>query len=314
MSTGRVATQELIEHEFFKAALDRVERVVGRALSGESLILPLFGPTRVGKTQVVKMVMSANPPSTSNGVKQLPVVRVMTPVNPTRRSLPEALLHALGSKRYGHANSEELTGRASELLKIVGTRVIIFDEMQHFVERGSKTAAREAADWLKVLAEELGLTLVLVGLPVSAEVLMHNEQLRDRAEAIHEFRPYNWNNPHEQTRFRQTLMSLLETFAYEGWTVPDPQDFGFGRRVYGSTLGRIGMLFKLFNSAERLAKERTINLQCLFKAHAETVGTGFLQFNPFDERREVADSLVVEGYVRMLIEARMTVPKGEVAA
>ncbi|WP_277302669.1 TniB family NTP-binding protein, partial [Pseudomonas viridiflava] len=103
-------------------------------------------------------MLQDHPQQIVNGVRQMPMVRVMTPVNPTRRSLPIALLEALKCPRYGRSSSEELTRMACDLIKITGTRVLVFDEMQHFVERGSKTAAREAADWLKVLGEEMNLT------------------------------------------------------------------------------------------------------------------------------------------------------------
>ena len=305
-----VVKHELIEHALFVQALQRIEAVVARGLAGESLILPIFGPTRVGKTELIKTVMVDHPDSVVDGIKRMPVIRVVTPVNPTRRSLPVALLEALGSRRYGRSSAEELTRMACELLKVTGTRVLIFDEMQHFAERGSVTAAREAADWLKVLAEEMNLTLILTGLPIAKEVLTRNEQLRDRAEAVHEFRPYNWNHAEEQLEFRKALVSLMEVFIDAGWEVPDASDIAFSQRVYGSCLGRVGMLFKLFNAAEQLAKSKRITEKTLFKAHAETVGTGFLQFNPFEQGNPPAESLLGQGFVRMLEEAHMAPPSG----
>lgn len=299
---------ELIEHSTFSQALSRLESTVKRGLAGESLILPIFGPTRVGKSELVKTVMADNVPKVVDGIRRMPIVRVVTPVNPTRRSLPIALLEGLGSPRYNRSSSEELTRMACELIKITGTRVLVFDEMQHFAERGSRTAAREAADWLKVLGEEMGLTLVLTGLPLANEVLIRNEQLRDRAEAVFEFRPYNWNHEGEQLEFRRALLSLTEAFSDAGWVIPDATDLDYARRVYAACLGRIGMLVKLFHAAEHLATNQRITERTLVRAYAEAINTRFLEFNPFEGNPPV-ESLLVQGFARMLTEAHMSVPR-----
>lgn len=299
---------ELIEHATFSLALERLESVVIRGMAGESLILPIFGPTRVGKSELVRTVIADYPEHVVNGVRKVPIVRVVTPVNPTRRSFPIALLESLKCPRYGRSSSEELTRMACELMKVAGTRVLVLDEMQHFVERGSRTHAREAADWLKVLCEEMELTLVMTGLPKANEVLMRNEQLRDRAEAVIEFRPYNWNCEQDQLEFRRTLISLSEAFHDSGWTIPNASNIDYARRVYGATLGRVGMLIKLFSAAENLAKNRSIDELTLARAYSQAVNTNFLEFNPFEGMPPV-ESLLGQGYARMLVEAQMLAPK-----
>ena len=256
-----------------------------------------------------RSVLADNPETVIDGVRHIPILRVMSPVNPTRRSLPIAVLEALKSPRYNRSSSEELTRMVRELLKITRTKILVLDEMQHFVERGSLAATREAADWLKVLAEEMNLTLVLTGSPLANEVLLRNEQLRDRSEAVFNFRPYNWNHEGEQFEFRRALLSLTEAFTEAGWTTPDASDLDYGRRVYGACLGRFGMLVKLFKAAEHLAKGRLITEKTMARAYAEAVNTGFLEFNPFEGQPPV-ESLLGQGYARMLTEARLPVPKG----
>lgn len=304
-----ISSGELIEHAQFSSAWDRAEHTIQRALAGESLMLPIFGPTRVGKTELINTLAATYPAKVVDGVRLQQVVRVMTPVKPSRRSLPEAVLTALGSQRYGRSNAEELTARVRDLLKIVGTRVLIFEEMQHFVENMSPTATREAADWLKVVAEELCLTVLMVGLPISEQVLIRNEQLRDRADSIHEFRPYSWEQPQEHQEFRRTLLGLTDALGEAGWSVPDPHDIDFSRRVYASCLGRVGMLVKLFNTAEHFASDRIIDSEILLRAHSQAIGTKIFSFNPFDPLQELPDSVLVQGYVQVLREAHMAIPK-----
>ena len=49
-----ISSRELIEHAHFSNAWERAEHTIQRALAGESLMLPIFGPTRVGKTELIK--------------------------------------------------------------------------------------------------------------------------------------------------------------------------------------------------------------------------------------------------------------------
>ncbi|MDT4837764.1 Bacterial TniB protein [compost metagenome] len=304
----QISAQELLLHPRFSEALERASQVVRRGLEGEALILPLFGPTRVGKTELIKTLVMDHPPSTMEGRRTMPVLRVTTPVSPTRRSLPEALLGALDPRKYGRCSADQITRRAEGLLKLAGTRVIIFDEIQHFVERASSRAAREAADWMKVLGENLSLTILMVGLPSAQEILNRNEQLRDRAEAPYWFYPYSWNKPNERAEFEATLAALCRVLVQAGWQVPDACSPDLVRRAYAASLGRVGMLIKLFVSAEAASKSARLDMPLLRRAYVDSVGTQLIADNPFDPAAAVNDSVLVQGYVKLLDEARMPVP------
>ncbi|WP_342244721.1 TniB family NTP-binding protein [Pseudomonas sp. OTU5201] len=307
----QVSAEKLLLHPRFSGALERARQVILRGQKGEALILPLFGPSRVGKTELIKMLMQDHPRSTLEGRCMIPVLRVTTPVNPTRRSLPEALLATLDPRKYGRSSAEQLTARARGLLELADTRVIIFDEIQHFVERSSKSAAREAADWLKVLGEEMRLTILMVGLPIAEEILNRNEQLRYRAEAPFWFYPYNWNEPTERAAFQGTLTALCNVLAQAGWQIPDAHCPDFVRRAYAASLGRIGMLIKLFVSAEAASKAARLDTPLLFRAYAESIGTKLIADNPFDPDAVLDDSVLVQGYVKLLDEAHMPVPSSQ---
>jgi hypothetical protein len=304
-----IASTELIVHQQFDQALERANQVIRRALGGESLMLPILGPTRVGKSQLVEELVAAYPSVMVEGVRRQPLVRVKVLGRPTRRSLSESVMMALKARRYGRASADELMSRVCDLLRIVGTRVLLFEEMQQFVEGMSSKATREAADWLKIIAEELGISLILVGLPITTEMFQRNEQLRDRVERVQEIRPYNWNDPQEQAEFRQTLNALLEAYTEANWSIPVAQDSDFLARVYGSCLGRVGMLIKLFTAMEHSTRKQVIDYAVLKKAHDETIQTDFLCFNPFDTDRTLTHNVLVESYVRVLMEAHMSVPK-----
>ncbi|MDO3559806.1 TniB family NTP-binding protein [Ralstonia pseudosolanacearum] len=72
------------------------------------------------------------------------------------------------------------------LLRNLQTEVLILDEAQHLVDYKRNTAY-ETADWIKSLMNESDVTVVLVGLKRTQQLLWANEQLRRRFCAIANF-------------------------------------------------------------------------------------------------------------------------------
>ncbi|WP_347909874.1 TniB family NTP-binding protein [Pseudomonas grandcourensis] len=304
-----LSAQEVLMHAHFSAAYDRAHQVVARGLEGENLILMMLAPTRTGKSELIRLLQADHPSFTSEGRRSIPVLRVATPVNPTRKSLPEAMLASLDPRKYGRGSAEQLTQRACGLIELAGTRVVIFDEIQHFIERPSRALAREVADWLKLLSEEMGLTILMLGLPSARAIFAGNEQLRDRAEAVHYLYPYRWNDPQERALFQNCVLTLCGALTQAGWHVPDVKSLDFIRRLYASTQGRIGMLIKLFCAAEANAKALRLDLSTFSGAYAKSIGTGLIDCNPFDPGSQLDDSVLVQAYVKVLTEAQMPLPK-----
>jgi hypothetical protein len=64
----------------------------------------------------------------------------------------------------------------------------------------------------------------------------------------------------------------------------------------------------VFHAAEHLAEGRCITETTLAQAYAQTVNTGFLEFNPFEGNPPV-ESLLGQGFAKMLTEAGLPMPK-----
>lgn len=226
--------------------------------------------------------------------------------------MAEAIIDALDTRRYGRYSAEQATARASFLLKTAKVRVLLFDEIQHVVERNTARSWYEVADWLKTLSDELNLSLLLIGLPAAREILSVNQQLRDRATSPHIIYPYNWNNPADIAEFCRCLLSVSQVLAQQGYTLPSMTDIDLVRRCYAATHGRYGMVVKLFEEARyqaQKAKVTTISLQTLADACRVSVDDEGDVGNPFDADTELSDSVLVQRYVALLNESGLRAPR-----
>ncbi len=300
-------------HQQFQMAYDFAQGIVERSVKGERLIAMLLGPPRLGKSLLIELLLADFPAYHSDqGVKVIPVVRVVTPTRPTKKAIAEAIISALDTRRYGRYSVEQATARAVFLLGTAKVRVLLFDEIQHVVERNTETSWYEVADWLKNLSEALNLSLLFVGLPTAREMLSVNHQLRDRAISPYIIYPYNWNQPGDIHEFCRCLLSLSQVLAQQGFALPDMANIKIVRCCYAATQGRYGMVIKLFEEARHQAEKaetKIISMQTLADAFRVSIWNEGELVNPFEAEAELSDSVLVQHYVALLNESRLRAPR-----
>lgn len=305
-----LSTQRVM-HEQFQRAYDFACDIVERSKDGERLIAFLLGIQRQGKTLVSELLLQDSPAYSVQGVQVIPIVRVVTPTRPTKKSMAEAIIAALDKRCYGRYTADQATARAIFLLKTAQVRVLLFDEIQHVVERNTAKSWYEVADWLKTLSDELRLSLLLIGLPAAREILSVNHQLRDRAITPHIIYPYNWNCPQDIVQFCRCLVSISNLLAQQGYVVPSMRNIDLVRRCYAATHGRYGMVVKLFEEARhqaQKAKVMTISVETLADAFRVSLGDE-VNGNPFEADADLSDSVLVQRYVALLSESGLRAPR-----
>jgi hypothetical protein len=303
---------ERVMHQQFQRAYDFARGIVERSVGGERLIALLLGPPRLGKSLVGELLLQDFPAYPGQGVQVIPIVRVVTPTRPTKKSMAEAIINALDTRRYGRYSADQATARAVFLLETAQVRILLFDEIQHVVERNTAKSWYEVADWLKTLSDELNLSLLLIGLPAAREILSVNHQLRDRATTPHIIYPYNWNRPEDIAEFCRCLMSVSNVLVQQGYVLPSMTNIDLVRRCYAATHGRYGMVVKLFEEARhqaQKAKLKAITVQTLADAFRVSLGDEEDVGNPFEADAELNDSVMVKRYIALLNEAGLRAPR-----
>lgn len=232
-----------LPHAAFVAHLDALTSRIDDALDGYAARLDaLVGPTRVGKTMLINALRRSYPETKRDGARQVPVLVVPIPSNISPVLLPSSVLKALGVPvPVRSVSSGMMFERMCDQLRLAQTRVLLFEEASHLVEPGAKLPHRAAGDWFKSLMDELNMTVVLFGVPRLHKLFASNEQLRARASATREFRPYDWRDAAQMRAFATCVKTYADLFESSGWPIQLSMEM-LTKHCYLLSGGLIGIL------------------------------------------------------------------------
>lgn len=263
----------LIPHTAFQHALRRLEQGFESVGGNEPLGYSVIGESRCGKTTLVNHFASLHPTIREKEGLKMPVLVVTTPAKPTIKSMASCLLAGLGDPLAEMRETEnQKTARLLKIIKTHGTRVIVLDEIQHFVERYSNKVMYQVADWLKIVLDEAGVMVVVVGLPHSNAVLLQNEQLRGRFAARIRIPRFDWS----EENLRLEYCAMLDAFghALTPFSLPDIGSEEIAYRFFLATGGLTGYVVKILRQATWDAideNRKVINLSHLESAYSDAI-------------------------------------------
>lgn len=295
---------QLVNHARFVTVRTAIHQALERARQGDPQILPIVGPTRVGKSKLLTRFADSLPQPTA--LKSRKVVFVMTPKHLTGRAVIDACLLGIGMRPELYSNHVSATQAFIRAANKYATELIIFDETQHMLERGTSTRQRDAADLLKGIFDQTSASLVLAGLPTLMGLFQHNEQLADRARGAVEFYPYFWEGQ-DFRDFRSALAGALGFFADNGWQIPSANDADFARRMYVATAGRYGLINKILVEVQKTGGDQRLAQSAEFFAAYRSATQGrLITFNPFDAAQAIHTEHMALVYTQVMQEAGVT--------
>ena len=121
---------------------------------------------------------------------------------------------------------------------------------------------RAAGDWFKTLSDNLNMTIFMLGVPRLERLFESNEQLRLRASARLEFRPYDFRSPYEQNAFAACVRAYSDLFHTAGW----PIDLSIEQLVIqcylfsGGLVGVVSRFMQELASQLRYQSPRSVNV------------------------------------------------------
>jgi hypothetical protein len=179
--------------------------------AAEPPCLLLVGPTGAGKSTLIQSYMQRYPRIITAQHTQIPVLCATIPSKATVKSMVVELLYRLGDPRANSGTVIGMTKRLCGFIEDCGVRLMILDELQHFVDQESQRILLNASNWLKELIKETRVACVFVGLSGQAErVVDTNEQLARLFADPEELAPFCWNESQPETieEFRTFLVQL----------------------------------------------------------------------------------------------------------
>jgi len=165
------------------AALTRLEALFEWPSKQRMPNLLLLGPTNNGKSMIVEKFRRTHPQVSLPEREQIPVLVLQMPSDPTVIRFYVALLAAMGAPLRPRQRLAELEQVALELLRAVGVRVLVIDEL-HNVLAGTVPVRREFLNLLRFLGNELRIPLVGVGTRDAYLAIRSDDQLENRFEPL----------------------------------------------------------------------------------------------------------------------------------
>lgn len=231
-----------LPHPMFVEHLSMLKRYIDDALAGFApKIVRVPGPSGVGKSSLIATLSRDYPESRIDGRRHVPVLVVDVPQSATAKLLPKSVLRALGIQVPGSMTAGAMFDLMVMQLRLAGTRVVIFDEISHLVDEGSRVPPRAASDWLKTLADTLNMTLILFGIPRLERLFSANEQLRRRARPARHFLPYDASDGEQMAAYIACVANYARLFAAAGYPI-DVRPRVLTQQSYLLTGGLIGVL------------------------------------------------------------------------
>lgn len=143
--------------------------------------LLLLGPTNNGKSMIIEKFRRLHPPTSRSDREQVPVLAVQMPSEPSVIRFYVALLAAVGAPMRPRQRLAELEQVTLTLLRAIGVRVLIIDEL-HNVLAGRGETRREFLNLIRFLGNELRIPLVGVGTREAYLAIRSDDQLENRFE------------------------------------------------------------------------------------------------------------------------------------
>lgn len=246
--------------------LDRLFRQEpGRVRPSNLLIV---GPTNNGKTMIAEKFRRAHPARTSNdgGREIVPVLLVQMPAEPTVARFHGALLAALHTPVGDHGPSHRKEAFALRLLREVGTRLLIIDEL-HNLLAGTGRRQRELLNLLRHLGNELRIPIVCLGTREAYLAIRTDDQLENR---FHPFLLPRWEDDSELARLLVSFEAMLPLAEPSHLGSPTMRALVMQRSE--GTIGEIAMLLMQAATAALLAGRERIDTVSLEAADYQPPG------------------------------------------
>jgi len=198
-----ISRDRWIDYPRATQALELFERLIDTPPKERMPGLLLHGDSNMGKTQITAKFLRRHPRWFDDEfeVEQRPVISMQMPATPDQIRFDSGLLFELGAPHNAGVTLASLERLARDILRRIAPRMLIVDEVHHLLA-GSYREQRAALNLPKFLANDLRLSLVLVGTRDAVLALQTDAQMMSR------FPPFELPRWEESDSFRRLLASF----------------------------------------------------------------------------------------------------------
>ena len=221
----------------------------------------LVGPTGNGKTSIIQQFRAIQRARRTLDDNPYEYLYVLTPPNPTIRSMYVRILSACHFD-VSRGSAEELWQKVVRGLGDLNVRMLFLDDVDHLLNSQNERVLNQCRDVLKDIANQLMIPIVLVGTDKAEGALKGNPQVVSRYPVIHLDK---WNN---NASFRTLLRSFERGMVLRERSNLDEKETA--DRIYELSGGTIGGVSNIITecAADALKRgEEKITLNLINELH-----------------------------------------------
>jgi Bacterial TniB protein len=179
-----IRQERWIQYPRAKRILERLADLVDYPPRHRMPCLAIYGSTGMGKTRIIQKFLRDNRARFDKkiGRTRVPVVSIQMPPTPDLRDLYEEILTGMGGIFSTGTSVTTLRHRIRALAEQLEVRMLIIDEI-HALLNGTPRLQRIGLTAIRLLANDLRIPLVCVGIEEANRALMTDDQLADRFAA-----------------------------------------------------------------------------------------------------------------------------------
>jgi type II secretory pathway predicted ATPase ExeA len=264
-------------HPRFKKAYDGILQIIHMAsLAALPFGATVIAPSGCGKTALMTSIARAitNDDSLSDNIRS---VSVAAEANATVGHLVKKLMRELGYPATVRASAVyEQSSLIASALRERGVKVLFIDEFQHVCRGKRNLSAAGITDWIKQLADDGGVVVILLGTRELKPLIEINDQLSSRAPAHFELKEFDRN-----VEWAGLLKGLSENVkSYDLSTIHST----FQKSLHVATRGALRPLKQLLMASAGVAIEAeksALDKASLMIGYERVFGPDSLAANPF---------------------------------
>lgn len=246
---AEIENEAFIEHDGYARIYKRLEKLLQRAPRQGIGGMMLWGDTGLGKSSLLQNFKADHPDFVDDeGDPHKPVVYI--PLNPgvTVKRVMLRILDELKSPLSLSASMPAIEITLYRSLQHYNTKMIIFDEIQHFVDTALPKQKSEFLNLLKDFGNMLNIPIVTCGLHSAAMNIESDLQLLRRFHPFEQMQKWKYTN-----QFRTLLANLEASFPLKHPSnLSDP---AIARFVVDRSGGILDFVIKIITDAAIVAIE-----------------------------------------------------------
>jgi len=246
---AELESDAFIEHAAYNRITNRLEKLLRRAPRQGIGGMMLWGDTGLGKSSLLQNFKADHPDFIDDeGDPHKPVVYIPLNAGVTVKRIMLRILDELKNPLSLSASMSAIEVTLYRSLRHFNTKMIIIDEVQHFVDTALPKQKSEFLNLLKDFGNMLNIPVVTCGLHNAAMNIESDLQLLRRFHPFEQMKKWEYSN-----EFRNLLANLEAAFPLQKFSnLPDPN---IARYVLDRSYGILGFIVQMLVEAAVVAIE-----------------------------------------------------------